>query len=359
MITRLDRYVLGRFLALFVGGLLAIFVIFVAVDYVGAIKTWHDKPAGLIRDYYVAAIPYILFLVSPIAVLLAAMFTVAGFARRLEMMAMHAAGRPLWRILMPIWLFAIAYSGVWVWISDSILPKANMERVRIRAPKKRTALQESTYRLDYAYKAGKDGMLFFRDFSQTNLTGTRTIFSRGREASLLERLDARQSHWNGDSWVFVDGIRRTFDTAGVLSAFEKFDTLVLKIDDAKPEDLVSKKTLPETMTTSELRERIRALRRAGEPVTAWEAEVEFKKSSPWVIAVVSIIGTALAALVGRRGQALSFGVGIFVAFCYYVAIRTGLALGHAGDLTPLQSAWLPHVFFVVLGIGFLWRAART
>ncbi|QQS04062.1 MAG: LptF/LptG family permease [Fibrobacterota bacterium] len=359
MITRLDRYVLGRFLALFLGGILAIFVIFVAVDYVGAIKTWNDKPIKMIRDYYIAAIPYILFLVSPIAVLLAAMFTVAGFSRRLELMAMHAAGRPLWRILLPIWLVAIAYSGAWVWISDSILPKSNMERVRIRAPKKRTALQDAPYRLDYAYKAGKDGMLFFRDFSQTNLTGTRTIYSRGKDATLLERLDARQSRWNGDAWVFIDGHQRTFDSSGILASFKTFDTLVVKIDDAKPEDLVSKKTLPETMTSKELKERIKSLRRAGEPVIAWEAEIEFKKSAPWVIAVVALIGTALAALVGRRGQALSFGVGIFVAFCYYVAIRTGLALGHAGELTAFQAAWLPHVFFVVLGLGFLWRAART
>lgn len=359
MISRLDRYVLGRFLALLLGGLLAIFVIFIAVDYVGAIKTWNDKPAALIRDYYIAAIPYILFLVSPIAVLLAAMFTVAGFARRLELMAMHAAGRPLWRILLPIWILAIAYSAAWVWVSDTILPKANMERVRIRAPKTRTAMQDLPYRLDYAYKAGKDGMLFFRDFSQTNLTGTRTIYSRGRESTLLERLDARQSRWNGDAWVFIDGIQRSFDTSGILTAFKSFDTLVLKIDEAKPEDLVSKKTLPETMTAKELKERISALRRAGEPVMAWEAEVEFKKSAPWVIAVVALIGTGLAALVGRRGQALAFGVGIFVAFCYYVAIRTGLALGHAGQLTPLQSAWLPHVLFLLLGIGFLWRASRT
>lgn len=357
--NRLDRYVLGRFLVILLGGLLGISVIFVAVDYVGAIRIWNDRSFHDIRNYYIAAIPYILFLVSPIAVLLAGMFTVVGFTRRLELMAMHAAGRPLWRILLPIWVASLAYSGAWVWASDAILPKANFERVKIRPPKKSIALENAPFKMDYAYKAGRDGILFFRDFAQANLSGTKTIYARSHRDAILERIDSRQSRWTGTSWLFIDGYRRQFDTTGILTSFRKFDSLELAITDAKPEDLVSKKALPETMNMKEILERIEALRRAGEPVVAWEAEVEFKKSSPWVIAIVSLLGTALAALVGRRGQAVAFGVGIFLAFSYYVAMRAGLALGHASELTPVKAAWGPHAFFLVLGLGFLWRASRT
>ena len=357
--SRLDRYMLGRFLSILAGALVCISIVFVAVDYVGAIRIWHDRTLQDVRSYYVAAIPYILFLVSPIAVLLAGMFTVAGFSRRLELMAMHAAGLPLWRILLPIWIFSIAYSGAWVWASDTILPRANQERVRIRPPKHNAALEESPYRMDFAYKAGKDGILFFRDFSQPTLSGTRAIYARTALGSAMERIDSREARWNGKAWIFRDGYRRTFDTAVGMTTFSKFDSLTVSIPDARPEDLASHKTLPETMTRRELADRILALRRAGEPVAAWESEAEFKVSAPWVTAIISLLGTALAALVGRRGQALSFGVGIFLAFCYYVAVRAGLALGHAGDLTPLQAAWAPHGIFLLFGLGFLWRASRT
>ena len=74
---------------------------------------------------------------------------------------------------------------------------------------------------------------------------------------------------------------------------------------------------------------------------------------------MSLIGTALAALVGRRGQAMAFGIGIFLAFSFYVAVRAGLALGHAGQLTAMQAAWGPHIIFLTLGAIFLWRASRT
>ena len=357
--NRLDMYTLGRFLSILAGSLLCIDIVFVAGDFVGSIRIWHDRSARDIRDYYVAAIPYILFLVSPIAVLLSGMFTVAGFSRRLELMAMHAAGRPLWRILLPIWVACIAYSGALVWASDTILPKANQERVRIRPPKKSMMLDEAPYRMDFAYKAGKDGILFFRDFAQPTLSGSRVVWSRSSVGKVSERIDCREARWDGKAWLLRDGYRRTFDTAQRLLTATKFDSMRLASTDAKPEDLVSKKTLPETMTRKELAARIEALRRAGEPVAAWESEAGFKVSSPWTTAIVSLLGTALAALVGRRGQAMAFGAGIFLAFCYYVAVRAGLALGHAGDLTPFQAAWSPHAFFLLLGLGFLWRASRT
>ncbi len=358
--TRLDRYVLGRFLVLLAGSLLAISIVFVAVDYIGAIRIWNDRSSADIRAYYLHSIPYILFLVSPIAVLLSGMFTVVGFARRLELAAMFGAGRPLWRILLPIWVAAIAYSGFWAWASEQVLPHSNHERVRIRPPKKNVSFTESSYRMDFAYKTGNDGILFFRDYSGPTSSGTQVSFSRNdRPGRMLERIDARSAAWVDSAWVFRTGFRRVFDTSGNLAELRSFDSLRMRIPEAMPEDLITRKTYPDEMTRAEVLEKVSALRRTGEPATAWEAEAEFKRSGPWVTAIVGLMGTALASLMGRRGQALAFGIGIFLAFSFYVAVRAGLALGHAGQLSALQAAWAPHALFLALGMVFLWRASRT
>lgn len=360
--NRLDRYVLGRFLAILLGCLLAISIVFVAIDYIGAIRTWADRDRAEILSYYKNALPYILSLVSPIAILLACMFTVAGFARRLELAAMFGAGRPLWRILLPIWIAAAAYSGVWVWASEHVLPQANQERIRIRAPRQKGAFRESPWKIDFAWRAAPGTTFFFRDYNGTTNTGSRVTLSRfDSSRRLVDRIDAQTVSWNQASgnWSFQDGIRRQFDTAGTLASFAKFDTLLLKSDGGRPEDLLSRKQLPDEMTSVEMHRRIEALRAAGEPVFAWESEVEFRRSSPWISFIVSLIGTALAALYGRRGQALAFGIGILLAFTFYVAVRVGLALGHAGTLTAMESAWWPHAFFTLLGLGLLWRASRT
>jgi len=359
-VNRLDRYVLGRFLAILFGCLLAISIVFVAVDYIGAIRTWADRDRSEILTYYKYALPYILFLVSPIAVLLAGMFTVAGFSRRLELAAMLGAGRPLWRILLPIWIAGVAYSGFWVWAGENVLPHANQERIRIRAPRHQNNFDDTPWKMDFAWRAAPSVTFFFRDYNGTVGTGSRTTVTWVDSLQrVTDRIDAATVRWDGTSWNFVDGIRRTFQPGGPLRTFRKFDSLEISIPLSHPEDLVSRKNLPDEMSRREILKRIEALRAAGEPSLAWEAEAEFRRSSPWVTAIVALIGTALAALVGRRGQALAFGAGILLAFAFYVAVRAGLALGHAGTLTPLQSAWWAHGFFLTLGMVLLWRASRT
>jgi len=359
-VNRLDRYVLGRFLVILAGCLLAISVIFVAIDYIGAIRTWADRDNAEIIAYYKHALPYILSLVSPIAVLLSAMFTVAGFSRRLELAAMHGAGRPLWRILLPIWIASIAYCGFWVWASENVMPHANQERIRIRAPRQKGVFRESPWKIDFAWRASPGVTFFFRDYNGTQASGSRTTVSWVDSTErLTQRIDAQNIRWSDPDWVFKDGMRRKFDSTGALASFSQFDSLRLSIPGSHPENLMSRKQLPDEMSTPEMRKRIEALRAAGEPSIAWEAEAEFRRSSPWITAIVALIGTALAALYGRRGQALAFGIGILLAFSFYVAVRVGLALGHAGTLEPLQSAWSAHVFFLALGLGLLWRASRT
>ncbi len=358
--NRLDRYVLGRFIAILAGCLLAIAIVFVAVDYVGAIRTWADRDRSQILAYYRHSLPYILFLVSPIAVLLASMFTIAGFARRLELAAMLSAGRPLWRILMPIWLAGIAYSGFWAWAVDDFMPHSNAERIRIRAPKRKSAFSETPWKIDFAWRAAPGVTFFFRDYNGVTGQGSRTTITWTDSVQRVsERIDVQRAAWDGKIWLLQDGFRRTFRGDGSLGSFQRIDSLKLAVARSHPEDLVSRKNLPDEMTRAEMQRRIAAMREAGEPVLAWEAEAEFRRSSPWVTAIVVLIGTSLAALVGRRGQALAFGAGILIAFAFYVSLRVGLALGHAGTLTPMQSAWWAHGFFLLLGLVFLWRASRN
>lgn len=358
--NRLDRYVLGRFLVILLGCLLAISIVFVAVDYVGAIRTWADRDRADILAYYKHSLPYILFLVGPIAVLLASMFTVAGFARRLELAAMLGAGRPLWRILLPIWIAGAAYAGFWHWAADNLMPHANQERIRIRAPKRKTAFSETPWKLDFAWRAAPGVTFFFRDYNGTTGTGTRlTVAWVDSSHKLVDRIDAQSGTWTGSSWKLREGIRRVFDSSGRLDTFFRFDTFDLTVEGSHPEDLLRKKNLPDEMSRKEMLSRVNALKQAGEPTSAWEAEAEFRRSSAWVSAIVVLIGTSLAALVGRRGQALAFGAGILLAFGFYISVRVCLALGHAGTLTPLESAWWAHGVFLFFGLVLLWRASRN
>lgn len=357
---KLDLYVLRRFLGIFLLAMVAVLVIFIAVDYVGALRLWNDKTPEEIRRYYLYAIPYIVFLSSPIALLLAALFTFAGFARRLELMAMLAAGRPFWRVALPVWLAGVAYTGVWIKLQEDVMPRCNHERLKIRQPKKSVFKANST-RTDFAYMAGKNEPMFFRTYSSQSREGWDVTFTRPvREGRLAERIDAYHVRWDDKgAWVFNRVKRRTFDSSGALVKYAVQDSLVIPLAGARPEDLISTKVQPEEMTLTELAERVQSLRRAGEETHAYEAEMVFKRTSPWINAIVVLIGTALAAILGRRGQALAFGLGIFLAFAFYASARLGLALGHSGAIGAFWAGWAPNLVFLTIGTGLLWRASRN
>ena len=357
---KLDLYVVRRFLYIFALALLAVLVIFVAVDYIGAIRIWADKTPQEVRRYYLYAIPYIVFLSSPIALLLATLFTMAGFARKLELMAMLAAGRPFWRVALPVWLLGIAYTGAWIKLQEDVLPRCNHERLKIRQPRK-SVFVSTTSRNDFAYMAGGKEPMFFRTYSSQSKEGWDVTLSRPfGEGHLRERIDAYHVRWDSTgAWVFQRVRSRVFDSTGKLKSYRSLDTLRVPLEGTKPEDLVSTKVQPEEMSLSELAERVRSLRRAGEPSHAYEAEMVFKRSSPWINAIVVLIGSALAALLGRRGQALAFGLGLFLAFSFYASARLGLALGHSGAVSAYWAGWAPNVFFLAIGLGLLWRANRN
>ena len=106
------RHVLGNFLGLLVLCVASALIVFLAVDFVGNSKVWLARPAKDVQTYYLNFIPHMLYLISPVALLLAAVFSVGNMAKHLELVALRAAGISIWRILAPILLFgALASAG--------------------------------------------------------------------------------------------------------------------------------------------------------------------------------------------------------------------------------------------------------
>src|SRR5690606_33009291 len=80
----LTRHVLRGFLGLFLLIFAAAVAVFVIIDYAGNSQLWIGRPPGERATYYLNYLPYIAFLVCPIALLLAAVFSVGNLARHFE-----------------------------------------------------------------------------------------------------------------------------------------------------------------------------------------------------------------------------------------------------------------------------------
>src|SRR5690606_7702258 len=208
-----SRHVIRGFLGLLLLCICSIVAVFVVVDFVGNTKVWLARPVEDVYRYYYDFLPHILYLILPIAVLLAAVFSVGNMSRHLEIVALRAAGVSVARILSPILISGLVISGCMFWFEDAVLPDANHRRYQINEPKSQDGNQggDPLEKFNFLYTASDGTILYFDFYSGHKKTGQGiTVLSQPRQSPLEMRIDARSLAWDSAGWVLRDGTRRTF-----------------------------------------------------------------------------------------------------------------------------------------------------
>lgn len=354
------RHVLGGFLGLLFLCIACIVVIFVVIDFVGNSKTWLATPPKAVIGYYLDYLPHILYLITPIAILLASVFSIGNLARHLELVALRAAGIPVTRIIAPVLLFGILISGFMYWFVDRVLPDANHRRYQINEPKSQDGDSggDPLEKFNYLYTAS-DGMVLYFDFYTGHKSSGQgvTVIRQPKHGGIETRIDARALAWSKDHWVLKDGTRREFKD-GKLDAKPFTEARFPEFKDA-PKDLLDDRSYPEEMGMQELDRRIAILKRTGENARVLETERYFRFSSSLVSLFMALIGAAMSVNTLKSGLARNFGIALLITFLYYVALRLGLVMGQNGSLSPLVGAWLGNLLFAPLGFLLWWKAARV
>jgi lipopolysaccharide export system permease protein len=354
------RHVLGGFLGLLLLCIASIVAIFVVIDFVGNSKVWLTRAPKEVLGYYLDYLPHILYLITPIAVLLAAVFSIGNLSRHLELVALRSAGIPATRIIAPILLFGALTSAVMYWFEDRVLPDANHRRYQINEPKSQDGEGggDPLEKFNYLYTASDGTILYFDFYTGHKNSGQGVTAIRQPKYGPVEfRIDARAMTWEKDHWVLKDGMRREFRNSGLRATpfkearFPEFKDL--------PADLLDDRSYPEEMGLSELSRRIAILKRTGENARVLETERHFRLSSSLVSLFMALIGAAMSVNTIKSGLGRNFGIALLITFLYYVALRLGLVMGQNGSLDPLVGAWLGNLIFAPLGLALWWKAARV
>lgn len=354
------RLILFGFLQMLILCVASIVVIFVVIDFVGNSKTWLARPPKDVVRYYLDYLPHILYLISPIAVLLASVFSIGNMSRHLELVALRSAGISILRIVAPILASGALASAAMYWMQDKILPDANHRRYEINEPKSQDGESggDPLEKFNYLYTASDGTILYFDFYTGHRNSGQGiTVIKQPKRGPLEMRIDARTLTWEKDHWVLKDGTRREFK-GGKLTA-ESFTQMRFPEFKDAPKDLLNDRAYPEEMSMGELDRRIAILQRSGENARQLQTERYFRISSSLVCLFMALIGAAMSVNTIKAGLARNFGIALLITFLYYVALRLGLVMGQNGSLSPLIGAWLGNLIFAPLGLILLWKAARV
>lgn len=366
----LDRYIIRQFLATFLFGILTFLLIFLVIDMMEKLDDFMDADTPLLAIglYYLAFTPEIIKLMTPVAMLLGALFVVGRLSNQNELPAMKSSGLSLYRFMLPFLAVALLVSILSIYFNGWVVPYANQKKTAIE----RTHLhrsQSTGSALPLFFQDGRTRLISISYYERSTRTGHSVSVEEFADTNLTvmrRRYDARQMEWHegsvgiGDSarggWELINGSMREFD--GEEHRMGTFERLPLGRLSISPTDIEKKQRKPDEMNYPDLKEFIENQQRAGQDVARWLVDFHNKIAFPFASVIVVLFGVPFASIKRRGGLAIDFGVCVAVTFIYLAFMKTSQVFGYNGDINPLLTAWLANIIFFVLAIINLLRVQK-
>ncbi len=351
---KLDLYIIKQFVSVILFSLIAFAAIFILVDLMEHLDDFLDHGIGLalIARYYLVFTPEILTLITPVAVLLACLFTAGRMSNQNEIIIIKSSGVDVYRILLPFLIVSGVICVAMIYFNEWIVPQANHEKFRIE----KIYLQqhnEGWWKYNIFMLDSRDRIVsigYFDDYNNTAQKVSVQEFADTNLTYLVRRYDAASMWYDTTNhvWVLRSAIERTFD--GTKQTFQTYPSLPLKEITFKPSDLEEKELNPKDMNYDQLRRFIELQRNSGNDVSRYEVDYYSKVSFPFAAIIVVFFGVPLSARKKRSGLALEFGISILISFVYLLLIKISQVLGYDGLVSPLLTAWLANILFFAAGM---------
>jgi len=347
--TLLDRYVLLEYLrwaGLAFVGLLVIFYISTFIDL--SDKLFKGQTTGFVLlEYFWYATPQFIYYVLPISALVGTLITVGVLTKTSELTVMKACGISLYRIALPIVMASLVWSGVLFGLEETILAESNQKAELLRGQIRTGAISTGRDRIRNWVVGSDDAIYHFLDFEadRSELTGLTIFQFEGRPWRLYRRTFAATAKFN-DQWQGRDVWVREFpqNVNNVSQPYTEARTLRLPFVE-KPTIFREERVEAAFMSFQELQRYIEELRERGIDVTSLLVSLHRKLSFPFVTFILTLIAVPFAVTTGSRGALYGIGVGICLAFSYWIILSIFGALGSAGLIAPTLAAWAPNIFF--------------
>ena len=355
----LDLYVIRAFVFFFLLIALAFASLVVVVTLFELLPdiVENDARIALVVAYFFYYIPQILYLVTPLAVLVAVFITLGSLTRTNETLAVRAGAISLYRIAWPLVAVAILLSMGVYFMGDYMLPYTNQRQDAFRDTIKGRAPQ--TY-LDPGRKwmVGSNSQIYFYNYFEPsqNSFSELSIFEFDPGAWSLNRMTfaalagQAQGRWNLEA-----GWTRTL-TGQDEVAFQSFEELSFERPMDPPNYFKREVRIASQMNYPELRSHVDELRTAGFEVNALTVDLYTKLSFPLASLIMSMIAIPFALSTGRRGAFYGIGIAILIGISYWAAIELFGKLGGISQISPVIAAWFPHVIF---GLGGVWMLLKV
>ncbi len=353
----LDELILRDFL-MYLGMILISFIlltlVFTFFELLGDIVR-NRIPLLMVGDYLLNVTPSMIYIMTPLSVLLAVLTTIGLLQKSNEITAMKATGTSIYRVIFPVFVIAAAISTGLFFFDQFYIPTANQRQETIRNQIKGKPAQ--TYlRPDRKWIFGEHNTIYYYEFFDPDQNTFANITAFQFDPNTFEltgRVHASRAHWSEElkKWIFEQGWERTFRGSAIQS-FQEFDAHTFPTLIEPPAYFKKEVRQSSEMNYHELRTYIADLQQSGFDVVRLRVQLQKKFAYPLITLVMAILAVPFSLSAGRKGALAGIAVALGVAIVYFVAAGLFEAMGNASQLPASMAAWAPDLLFGLLG-GYL------
>jgi LPS export ABC transporter permease LptG/LPS export ABC transporter permease LptF len=358
----LDKYVVREFFGIFLlvlAGFVVLILVFTVFDLLKDILS-HDIGWLIVGEYLINLIPYMLYTVTPLAVLIAVLVTFGVLNRNSEIIAMKASGISLYRLMIPILSIAAILSLSLFLFDQYYLPQANRKQEALRniikgKPPQTVLHPEQNWIFGQQHPGEPDRIFYYQFFDpERKEFANLSIFEFSPSTfALTRRIFAARAVWDPvtSSWSFLNGWQRDIDGANVSQYREFLKTSFAEIHESPGYFQKESKKVQE-MNFGQLENYIGDLSQSGFDTMRLRVELWHKLAYPLMAVVMAAIAIPFALSMGRRGSLTGIAVAIAVTLAYFVVDGLFGALGNVNYLPAALAAWSSDLLFGLVG-GYL------
>jgi LPS export ABC transporter permease LptG/LPS export ABC transporter permease LptF len=360
----LDEYVLRDFVLTFAMVLVAfvmLMLVFTVFELLSDIIR-NRTPLVTVGEYLINLTPSMIYLITPLSVLIGVLVVFGVLSRTSELTAMKASGVSLYRIALPVLAIAAVLS-VSLFIFDELyLPQANRRQEALRNVIKGKPAETFEHPgrkwIFGEQERGVPSHIFYYEYfdSERDTFGNISIFEFNPGSfALSKRIFASTAHWEPklNTWVFEDGWERTFHGDDV--SYREFAVSTFQEVHEPPSYFTKDVRQSSEMSFGELARYIHNLRQSGFNTVPLRVQLNHKLAYPLITLVMAVLAIPFALSMGKRGSLSGIAVAIGVAITYFFIAGFFEAMGNVSWLPAFLAAWSPDFLFGLAGAYLLLR----
>ncbi len=352
LITKLDWYIIKKFLGTYIFSIILMVTIAVVFDFNENMDKMMDHNApwkAIIFDYYVNFIPYFANLFSQLFVFISVIFFTTKLAEHSEIIAMFSSGVSFKRLLRPYMISAGIIALATYYMGAYVIPQSSSKRLEFT--EKYIRRQQTNFASNVQLEVGKGVIAYIENYQREEKTGMNFSLDQFNGKKLVSHLTAssisydstytKKNRWTIHHYM----IRQLVGMREKITHGEK-KTMIINM---QPTDILIVKGQEQELKTPELKRYIiRQKERGFANIQSFELEYYRRYAMPFAAFILTLIGASLSSRKTKGGLGFSLGIGLALSFSYILFQSLSSSFAVNANFPPMLAVWIPNIIFAFI-----------